>query len=197
VITKREDENISHATDFNFQCWSAAKSTVSYLHIGSFTDSKYLHDDIALPSIVTNPAVSKLYSTFFYMAFSVLPHIHTFMANSNISVYQKRSLLYQLVSLLPFIGSLFEYFIFNFQATSTYEHMAAQYGLIWSSNMNCQKYTREFIAEALGLDWPNHVPVAGDTIPIIIDLSIFCISTNNSTKNQKKKKKLMIFFYYY
>ena len=66
--------------------------------------------------------------------------------------------------------------------------MAAQYGHIWSSNMNCQKYAREFITEALGLDWPNDVPVPGDTIPIIIDLSIFCISTHNSTKERKKKK---------
>jgi hypothetical protein len=55
--------------------------------------------------------------------------------------------------------------------------------------MNCQKYAREFITEALGLDWPDHVPVAGDEIPIIVDLSIFCMSTTNSTKNRKEKKR--------
>ena len=104
------------------------------------------------------------------------------MANPNTSVYQKRGALYLLVSLLTFIDSLFGYFIFNFKATSTYEHMAAQYGRIWSSNMNCQKYAREFITEALGLDWPNDVSVAGDTIPTIIDLSIFV-----STKEKRKK----------
>lgn len=65
VVAKREDENIPHAADFYFHSWSSAKSMVSYLHIGSLIDRKYLHNDITLPSIVTNPAVSKLYSTFF------------------------------------------------------------------------------------------------------------------------------------
>jgi hypothetical protein len=54
--------------------------------------------------------------------------------------------------------------------------------------MNCQKFARTFINEAMGLDWPIDVPVASDDIPIIIDLSIFFMSTTNATKNRKEKK---------
>ncbi len=66
--------------------------------------------------------------------------------------------------------------------------MVHQHGLKWSSYMNCQKFARTFINEAMGLDWPIDVPVASDDIPIIIDLSIFFMSTTNATKNRKEKK---------
>ena len=69
VVAKHADKNIPHETDFNFQPWSSAKSMVSYLYIGNLTASKYLHNNIALPNFVINPAVSKLYFTFFYMIF--------------------------------------------------------------------------------------------------------------------------------
>jgi hypothetical protein len=55
--------------------------------------------------------------------------------------------------------------------------MATQYDQIWSFNMNCQKFAHEFITKALGLNWPNDVRMAGDTVPIMVDID--CISTSN------------------
>jgi hypothetical protein len=66
--------------------------------------------------------------------------------------------------------------------------MVHQHGLTWSADMNCQKFARTFINEAMGLDWPVDVPVAGDDIPVIIDVSIFWMSTTNATKSRKEKK---------
>lgn len=44
---------------------------------------------------------------------------------------------------------------------------------IWSSTMNCQQFARRFVIEGLGLNWPNDVQVADDTLPTSIDTDVF------------------------
>jgi hypothetical protein len=54
--------------------------------------------------------------------------------------------------------------------------------------MNCQKFAHEFLTKVLGLNWPNDdVPMAGDTVPIMVDIGRFCISTSNLTKEKRNK----------
>jgi hypothetical protein len=58
----------------------------------------------------------------------------------------------------------------------------------WTSTLNCQQFARDFVTQALGLRWPN-IEVAGDTLPLIIDLGIILLSSKENIKENKKKKK--------
>ncbi len=56
---------------------------------------------------------------------------------------------------------------------------------IWSSTINCQQFARRFVAETLGLKWPNDIQVTGDKLPISVDIDIFFISKKNKKTPQK------------
>jgi hypothetical protein len=64
--------------------------------------------------------------------------------------------------------------------------MAAAYEQKWSANLNCQQFARRFIEETIGLKWPDGILVAGDKLPVMIDISVMCISSK--TKKRRKKK---------
>ena len=57
--------------------------------------------------------------------------------------------------------------------------------------MNCQQFARLFLTEGLGLIWPEDIAVADDILPVVIDVSILCMSSTNKikTKTEKKAKK--------
>jgi hypothetical protein len=74
------------------------------------------------------------------------------------------------------------------KGTCIYFRMASQYQPIWSSNMNCQKFARLFLMEGLGLLWPEDISVAGDILPVTIDISIFFMSSSNKIKKKKAKR---------
>ncbi len=46
--------------------------------------------------------------------------------------------------------------------------------LSWSGTVNCQQYVRQLI-QSLSLQIPDGIQLAGDTLPIIIDLAILLI----------------------
>ena len=64
MVKDEKDGSILHTTDFSVQYWTATKSQISFLHISSLTNRKYLHGDTVLPSYIINQPVSKLYSTY-------------------------------------------------------------------------------------------------------------------------------------
>jgi hypothetical protein len=67
--------------------------------------------------------------------------------------------------------------------------MVETYGLKWSANLNCQQFALRFIEEAIGLNWPNDVLVAGDKLPVMIDISVLNISSKNRKKRKKQKRE--------
>ena len=49
--------------------------------------------------------------------------------------------------------------------------------------MNCQQYVRQLV-ESLGLSVPTNLQLAGDTLPIIIDVAILLIGKNDMKDEQ-------------
>ena len=66
--------------------------------------------------------------------------------------------------------------------------MAETYEQKWSANLNCQPFARRFVEEVIGLSWPNDVSVAGDELPVMIDIGVLYISSKNKKRRRKKKK---------
>ncbi len=73
------------------------------------------------------------------------------------------------------------------QATNVYYQIVGQNENKerWTAVLNCKQFARVFVTQALGLRWPD-IEVAGDTLPLIIDLRTMYLS---SKKNRKKKKQ--------
>jgi hypothetical protein len=57
-----------------------------------------------------------------------------------------------------------------------------------SSTMNCQQFARLFLMEGLGLTWPEDIVVAGDILPVIIDVVVLYTSSKNKVKAKKQNK---------
>jgi len=58
-------------------------------------------------------------------------------------------------------------------------------GNLWSARVNCQQYAR-YMANFLGVCWPDDVSVVGDMVPAIIDLTIFSANSRKSVRTVSK-----------
>jgi len=56
---------------------------------------------------------------------------------------------------------------------------------VWSSTINSHQFACRFVVDALGLNSLNNIKVAGDTLPILVDIGILLISKINN-KTRKK-----------
>ncbi len=70
-----------------------------------------------------------------------------------------------------FVSSLFIDF-FTFKVSAIYQRMLFNNEEKWISSVNCQQFVREFVLDALGLEWPNNINIAGDVLPVSIDIVI-------------------------
>ncbi len=68
---------------------------------------------------------------------------------------------------------------FVFKASAVYKDMVPNDEERWSAVLNCQQFAYRFTLEALGLQWPNDINVAGDVLPTSIDVGIMLISSTN------------------
>ena len=51
--------------------------------------------------------------------------------------------------------------------------------------MNCQQFARRFVADTLGLKWPNGIQIASSTLPISVDIDIFFNSKKHKETQQQ------------
>jgi hypothetical protein len=56
----------------------------------------------------------------------------------------------------------------------------------WSSTVNCQKISHHFVVDALGLQWPSNLDIAGDVLPLSIDIGILLISKTNKMTPRRR-----------
>jgi len=63
-----------------------------------------------------------------------------------------------------------------------FKDFVASKGTKWNSDVNCQKFAKHVI-EKLGLDFPSDVIIAGDVVPVIIDVTTF-FSRNYCPKSE-------------
>ncbi|CAF1481371.1 unnamed protein product [Adineta ricciae] len=57
-------------------------------------------------------------------------------------------------------------------AAGVYGQMVMRNGERWSSSVNCQQFSHHFVVDALGLEWPTNLDIAGDVLPVSIDIGI-------------------------
>ncbi|CAF1069976.1 unnamed protein product [Adineta ricciae] len=70
------------------------------------------------------------------------------------------------------------------QAEAIYVRMTNYETLPWSGIVNCQQYVRQLV-ESLGLQIPDGIQLAGDALPVIINLGIMLIQ-KKATKAEEK-----------
>ncbi len=104
-------------------------------------------------------------------------NIHALIVNTQIDTHSKQHLLSLLVNFI-FISSLSKIFSI-FKASAVYGQMVMNSEERWSSSVNCQQFAHHFVVEALGLQWPINLDIAGDVLPLSIDIGILLIPQTN------------------